>query len=361
MAAMTSKERLTRCFHNLETDRPGIYSRTAFPAGDPSYDDLKKLLIEKTDLKSFWWGYDLKEYDLITSMEPYREGYVRLNHRLPTPLGDLASSYVKCLEGSDGAVTEYFLKDEHDVEKYLSLPMPDVKVDISYYNKALKDMGDRGVVTAYLGNCPGGYAAELCGSETFAVLSVTHRDLLHELCERRKRIIMMLLKELRKHHTGYLFSMQGEEYITPPIHGKKDFYDFIVRYDKEIIGLIHDMGGRIHIHSHGSIKTVMDGFIEMGTDVLHPFEAPPFGDMTTREAKEKASGRICMEGNIEISYMYEKTPEEIGFITEKLVEEAFYDGKGLIASPTASPYIYGKGDKCIKQYEALVNTVINVK
>lgn len=359
MAELTSRERLTRCFYHQEIDRPAVYSRTAFPKSDPSYDRLKQLIIEKTDLKKDWNGIEVEKYDIHTSQEPYREGYIKIYKTLKTPKGNLTSTSIMCIQDSSTTVVEYFIKDERDIEKYLSLPFPEIRVNPSLYYKAEQDIGDRGIVITNLGSNPGGSAAELCGSDTFALLSITNRDLLYELCEHRCRIILSVLEKLKEHKIGRFFAMQGEEYITPPLHGPKDFYDFNVKYDKRIIDTIHDMGGRIHIHSHGSIKKVLDGFLEMGVDVLHPFEAPPLGDITIKEAKEKVKDKICIEGNIEISYMYEKTPEEIIEITTNLIKEGFYDNKGLIVSPTASPCFYGRGEECYDQYVALIETVVN--
>ena len=76
------------------------------------------------------------------------------------------------------------------------------------------------------------------------------------------------LKFLFENNVGPFFSMAGEEYIVPPLHGPGDFHEFNLRYDKPIIDLIHDAGSRIHIHSHGSIKKVFQYFIDMGVDEL---------------------------------------------------------------------------------------------
>jgi len=152
--------------------------------------------------------------------------------------------------------------------------------------------------------------------------------------------------------------MAGEEYIVPPLHGPRDFEDFNVRYDKPIIDLIHEAGGRIHIHCHGSIKTVFDGFLRMGVDVLHPCEAPPMGDITAAEAKRLSRGKVCIEGNIQISALYEHTPEQIRAETEALLRDTFHDRKGIIVSPTASPYIRGGGEACFPQYKAMIDTVL---
>ena len=158
---------------------------------------------------------------------------------------------------------------------------------------------------------------------------------------------------------GPFFAIEGEEYITPPLHGRQDFFDFNVQYDKPIIDAIHNAKGRIHIHCHGRLSQVLSGFLDIGTDVLHPIEAPPMGDVTASQARAILKDKVCIEGNIQIGSMYDNTPEQIREETEALIRDAFIGGKGLIVSPTASPFIPGGGDKCFEQYRAMVATVIN--
>ena len=105
----------------------------------------------------------------------------------------------------------------------------------------------------------------------------------------------------------------------------------------------------------------MPGFVDMGADVLHPFEPPPMGDITSEEAKDLCRGRICLEGNIQISHMYEHTPDQVRAETESLIRAAFDDRKGLIVSTSASPYIRGKGEVCFGQYKAMIDTVLSWK
>jgi hypothetical protein len=96
----------------------------------------------------------------------------------------------------------------------------------------------------------------------------------------------------------------------------------------------------------------------MGVNVLHPFEAPPMGDIEASEAKKLARGKMCLEGNIQINRMYEATPEEIIEETEQLIKTVFDDNKGLIVCPSASPYIRGEGETCFPQYKAMIDTVL---
>ncbi|NQU11974.1 hypothetical protein HQ590_14360 [bacterium] len=358
-APLTSRERLRRCYCGEELDRPGVYSRTGFPPDDPSYDRLQAYLQSHTDLKRSWDGRAFEAPAPIEHfVEPDSAEFDRQVTVLHTPAGDLRSTYRISRRGQPGLHETYLIKTREDAEAYLSLPLPRVAGDVSSFGVADREIGDRGILDVPLGLNPAGFVAELCGSETFAVMTITDREIIHALCERQMHVIRNSLRFLLERKVGPYFSMGGEEYVVPPLHGPRDFGDFNVKYDKPIIDLVHDAGGRMHIHCHGSIRTVLPGFLEMGADVLHPFEAPPMGDITPRQAKDLARGRLCLEGNIQIAAMYERTPEQIRRETVALIEEAFDDRRGLIVSPTASPYIRGAGEVCFPQYQAMIDTVL---
>lgn len=358
-AVMTRRERLRRCFFNEEVDRPAVYSRTGFPADDPTYDLLKAYLEAHTELKTLWSGCQFEHaYAVESRFEPHSDDFVRRVRVLHTPAGDLQESVLESLRGQPGLNETYFVNSAEDAAKYLSLPVPELAGDASSFFIADADAGDSGIVDVNLGMNPAGFVAELCGSENFALMSMTDRDVLHALCERQMKIVLRRVRFLLAAGVGPFFSMLGEEYIVPPLHGPADFGDFNVRYDRPIIELLHDAGGRVHIHCHGAIRRVVPGFLEMGVDVLHPFEPPPPGDILAREAKALARGRICIEGNIQIHRMYTASPEEIKDETRALIADAFADHRGLIVCPTASPYIRGMGEACFPRYKAMIDTVI---
>ena len=357
---MNRRERLTRCYSNRELDRPAVYSRTGFPNNDPSYDRLKAYLQAHSALKASWSGTAFEtSYPTESYTEPHLEDFDRQVTTLHTPKGDLQCSRLISLKGQPGLAETHFLKTREDAEKYLSLPLPEIRGgDVSSFFAAREQIGDDGIVNVSLGANPGGSVAALFGTDTFAIMSVMNRDIIHALCQRQMTIYMNRLKFLLDNKIGPFFSMAGQEYIVPPLHSPTDFYDFNVKYDRPIIDLIHNAGGYVHIHCHASVKKVFRGFIDMGVNVLHPFEAPPMGDITASEAKDLARGKMCLEGNIQIDRMYEATPEDIRQETESLIQATFDDHKGLIVSPTASPYIRGAGENCFPQYKAMIDTVL---
>ncbi|MBD3184694.1 hypothetical protein GF312_20605 [Candidatus Poribacteria bacterium] len=359
---MNRRKRLERCFSYQELDRPGVYSRTGFPRNDPTYDKLKKYIQEKTELKRGWSGRKIRtSYKTESYKEPYNEDFERHITMLHTPKGELRRTRLASLKGQPGLAETYFIKNREDAEKYLSLPIPEINGDISSFPEAQKSIGNAGIVDVSLGMNPGGSVAMLFGTDNFAMMSLTDRDIIHELCKRQMDVYIENLKFLLDNDIGPFFSMAGQEYINPPIHSPKDFHDFNYKYDKPIIDMIHNSGGYVHIHCHGSIKGVLRDFVDMGVNVLHPFEAPPMGNITPSEAKEIVRGKTCLEGNIQINRMYEASPDEVWDETRQLIKETFDDRTGLIVSPTASPYIRGEGETCFPRYKAMIDAVLEWK
>ena len=225
---MNSRERLRRCYFLEALDRPGVFVRTNYPPNDPSYDQVKAYLAENTELKRNW-GPPVGRYGsrLEESTEPYSEDFERRVTLLHTPAGDLRATRLVGLKGQPGLGEEYLLKTPEDAQKYLRLPIPKGACDVSGFFERDRAVGDRGIAEAHLGSNPGGIVGRLFGSEAFAILSVTDREVLHRLCEREQKILIEKTKFLLSKGVGPYFALVGQELITPPLHGPKDFQDFI--------------------------------------------------------------------------------------------------------------------------------------
>ena len=369
---LNSRERLTRCYFHEDTDRPAVTVWENYPANDPTYERLRAYVNEYCDRRWNWnCGYEVScvapiadaqntmetKYLCTREVEPHSEAFERVVRVLRTPKGELRDVFLHGLKGQPGLTEKHFIESREDAEKFLSLPVPVIEPEVDLFFEMDRKIGDRGIVDCWLGFNPAGFVVELLGSENFAVFTKSDRDIVHALCERQLGILLSVVKFLLAKNVGPFFSLCGEEYLVPPLHGPIDFNEFNVKYDKPIVDLVHNGGGRMYVHSHGSLKKVLNGFIDAGVDVLHPIEAPPMGDITAAEAKRAIRGRICMEGNIQIARLYEATPEEIRKETLVLVNDVFDDRRGLIVCPTASTYIVGAGEICFPQYKAMIDTV----
>ncbi|MBT3343573.1 MAG: hypothetical protein HN712_03270 [Gemmatimonadetes bacterium] len=355
---MTRRERLQRLYRGESVDRPAVYSRTGFPRDDPTYDRLKALLRNHSEQKAGWGSNHLETpYPTTIESEPHSQDWDRRLTTIHTPGQDLTASHLLSRHGLPGLHERYFIDSPAKAEAWLSLPLPELSGDVDGFFQADEEIGDAGIAEVTLGYNPAGFVAEACGSETFAILSLTHRDLVHALCEREQQRLLRRVDWLLARSVGPFYSILGQEYLVPPLHGPADFDEFNVCYDRPILDRIHEAGGRVHVHCHGPIAQVFDGFLAMGADVLHPFEPPPMGDITAAEARSRAGKRLCLEGNLQIHRLYEATPDEIRTEVSALIDDAFDDG-GLIVSTSASPFIRGEGESCLPQYRAMVETVL---
>jgi hypothetical protein len=326
---ITSRERLHRLYFHEEMDRPAVIIRWWGFRDDRSYDALCRLMTEQADWVEPWSAGALVRSAPFTPAAPARLEFGK----------------------------QYPLRDAADAERYLALPLPEIGGDVTEYVRLREQVGERGIVLAHLGNNPGGEVAGLFGSESFALLSILGRDLIHRLLQRELDTKLRLVDFLIRQGVGPYFNICGQEMIAPPLHGRDDFFEFNVRYDQPIAAAIHAAGGRLNVHCHGRLRTVLDGFLETGADVVHCFEAPPMGDVTPADVKAAWRGRIALEGNIQIADLYEKPPEDIRSQVEALIRAGFDDRRGLAVSPTASPFVPGRGRDCYAQYAAMVAAV----
>ena len=356
---LTRRERLERAYTHQEMDQPGVYVRTSFPREDPTYDALKAYLARHSELKGHWGSNGVQEpYATETFTEPISATTERRVTVLHTPAGDLRWSLQANLDLREEVDDEPMIKSIQDARTYLSLPAPKMRGDASRFFQMRQELGDTGLPEVGLGLNPAGRVAWMCGSENFALFSATDRDVIHELCRREMEVLLARVRHVLAQGAGPYWGTLGQEYIVPPLHGPRDYQDFNVRYDKPVFDLIHEAGGRIHVHCHGRVKAVFQHFLEEGIDVLHPIEPPPMGDITAGQAKAMAGRRMTLEGNIQIADMYEKSPGDIRRHTESLIADAFADRQGLIVCPTASPYMRGKGMECFPRFKAMIDAVL---
>jgi uroporphyrinogen-III decarboxylase len=252
---------------------------------------------------------------------------------IKTPKGDLTQIYYAPKDGSPGYVKKDYITTPEDAEKWLSLPHKIVKPDIETdsYFELLEKTGDRTIIMVGVGEAM--YSIEaMMGSEAFAIFLVLERELLHEMIQRAYERIENVVKYYLSKNVGDYYGWVGPELCIPPLASPDDFREFVSRYDKPIIDLIHDAGKLVWVHCHGDMKPVLLDFVEMGVDCLNPIEPPPIGGLTLAEAKELINGRMTLDGGVQNGWFDTLEPDEM----EEKVAEIVEMGK------PGGCYIYGQ-------------------
>lgn len=363
---MTPRERLLTAYRGGKPDRVPVFVRGVYPYNKrfcermhPSFKPLIDLVREKCDQVAFV-GYDRglmltapSAYSVTSRVVSETDTQTVHEHLIETPKGPITQQVTQA-KGQPSLTTKYWVKTDEDLERVLSIPYVSPEPDVSEWRDQDSILGDKGVAFPEISDAVS-IVVNLFGSEEFAIRSITRRDELIEIIGLMNERVLDYYGKLMDAGIGPVIASNGQEYITPPLHGPQDFHDFVVPFDKELVRLVHDKGRIMRIHCHGPVLRALDGFLEIGVDALHPVEAPPMGDCTAADFRAKVGNRMCMKGNIQIGDLFSSTAEDIREQVRNLIADCGTDG-ALIVAPTASPYLRELTPQALANYTAMVDS-----
>ena len=359
---MTSRERILAVLRGDLPDRIPIWQWGVHPwltGVHPSIQPVVDAFLARGDL-IHWWSPGAATF--LTASDGVAVTGAQQPSELPdfdeytasyrTPAGELTEITYVSRSGKPGYCRKHLLETEADVAALLSVPYVPHRPDCAAFGDVDRDLGDRGLPMVSLPADPMYYVNNLIGSETFAYWSVDKRamvdDLIHEFARRIRDWTAWVISQ----GVGPLFGYVGPELCIPPLQSPRDFDQWVIGPNSELHDLIHQAGGYVFVHCHGKVghippsseeegqggrKGILEGFVRMGTDALHPIEPPPMGDVTLREAKARVGRDLTIVGNIQHHDLC-TMPEDL--FREMVAEtvSAGKEGGRFILSPTATPF-----------------------
>ncbi|MCL4507452.1 MAG: hypothetical protein M1434_13690 [Chloroflexi bacterium] len=345
---MNSRERLLTALACQVPDRVPIstyelvgYDSRSVENNDASYDVLMQAIREKTDCLAMWNPASNERF--LGSAFPVeleatsrREGDRLITHTvMHTAMGDLSQTLTRIDDLNTIWQTEHWCKSSADVDIALALPYVPVEYDPADFHRISREVGEHGIIMASLGD-PLLMAAELMEFGEFTIWAATETEhfarairQLHERCmENLRRMLAVNVVEL--------YRICGPEYATPPYLPPALFERFVVPYVAEMVDLIHGAGARARLHCHGKIRHVLDMILATGADSIDPCEPPPDGDITLAEVKQRAAGRMCVFGDLELKLLEHGSAEEVTAFVKSCMDAAKAGG-GYVIMPTAAP------------------------
>ena len=134
--------------------------------------------------------------------------------------------------------------------------------------------------------------------------------------------------------------------IMSPTHYRK----YVKPYHKKIVEHAHKLGLKIVKHSDGNIWPILDDFIEVGFDGIHPIQPQC---MDIGEVKEYIKGKACILGNIDCRNLLSfGSQKEVENIVKETIEVAA-PGGGYIISSSNSIHPNVKPENYIAMIEAV--------
>ena len=368
---MTSRERMLAAYQRRQPDRVpinvrgvGVLDKQWVADRHPSFRPLIELVEQHGDLIMGYSpkgkGNTLIPWHMVEKVENRTHDMPRwtLHERIVhTPKGPISYVTQVSKEEFSSLTREFWIVDDDaDLERYLSLPYSPPEADTSDFAAYEEEVGERAVILIG-GIDPIAHVHDLLGSEKLALWSFERRRDVDMLIEMFTERMLDWIGRVLATGIRCTFAYVGAEYCLPPLMPPSDFKPWVVEPMKRISKLIHDSGSLVHVHSHGPLDSVLEGFAEMGADVLHPIEAPPMGDVTLAEAKRRIGKDVCLEGNIQIGDIYTAEEFEIRDQVKRAIDEAA-PGGGFILCPTASPYTPVLPEKAVRNYRAFVETAL---
>jgi len=364
---MTVRERLLAAMRCEKTDRVPIQVRGVYPTVEgwerrhESYHRLYELVRDKCDpvhvvgFATVWAGIDRESLDRTVDEVPVDDDWVEDVVTIETPKGQLTEAFRRSLKGEPGFQTKHAIESDDDLERFFSIPAVIPEVDAGPFFETVARVGESALVIGEMGLDPICQACRLIGSERLAIWSVMERETLKHLVLALRDRWAAHAERMLDAGVGPVLATLGHELALPPLLSPTDFHELVVEVELPVMRMVRDRGNLIHVHCHYNLDKVLDGFIELGVNCMHPFEAPPMGDIELDEAKRRVAGKICIEGNIQIGELQMSTPDRIREITHKIIEDAA-EGGGLILSPTASPFWPTLPDATFANYRAFIET-----
>ncbi len=378
--AMTPRQRLEAAYRGEAVDRVPIWLREGFPVltgpadkdnfragwqAEPLYRELFSEIAPHAAAYA-GWGIPAQNRFLMvppevieTRMEDVSDDVKRNHIVIHTPRGDLTAIKEIHRNEQTGWTIKYPVETMDDLAKLREVPFEfdesHIDTALEGYKQACETAGDRALPETWFSS-PMVCISGAMPLQLFLELSLTERDLLHELCEEITRRILFMLDKLFERGVKFrsVANMGGSEQCTPPMMRPEGFDEYVVPYDGRIVDRFHAEDIPIKIHCHGKIRYALKCMREMGVDATDPVEPPPAGDLTYGEAREIADGKVTLVGNLEFDELEYSEPEHI---RDRVKEILSYGKRRLILGASAGPMTFVT-PKLVKNYRTWIDTAL---
>jgi len=365
---MTGRERLLAALRGEVPDRVPVWAWGIHPwlgEVDPSIQPVADSYLDRGDLLC-WWGGGIGTFGsaahVPVEVKTWPSRLPDYDERVTTwhtPAGDLTQVMYVSHHGRPGYVRKYPLETFEDVRRMLSVPYEPWQPDCGSFFERDAELGDRGLMLANTGVDPMYALNHLCGSETFAIWSIEQRAMVDELIDVFLQRQLDHLRRLLAQGVGPAFGYVGPELCIPPLQSPRDFERWVVEPDRRIADAVHEAGGVLLAHCHGDMRPVLEGFVRMKADALHPIEPPPHG-MTMAEAKRRVGGDLCIVGNIQHHDIESMEPRRFREVVAETVRAGMPGGR-FILSPTATPFGWPTmTDRARENWTAMLDVALEV-
>jgi len=230
-----------------------------------------------------------------------------------------------------------------------SFPLPTIdEIDFSNIEEASRCLPDG---MKLISGCAGIFEAAwmLMGFETFCLATVEQPELVSTLFQRLGELHLQIIRAVADFEcVGALWYTDDIAYTEGLMCSPDVFRKHLFPWVKRMGDIAREKRMPFLYHSDGRLWEVIPDLIECGVTALHPIEPKA---MDIREVKSRYGSRLCLIGNIDLSYTLTRgTPEEVEHEVRQRIRD-IAPGGGYCVGSSNSVTNYVK----IENYRAMLD------
>ncbi|MHA1149839.1 MAG: uroporphyrinogen decarboxylase family protein [Promethearchaeota archaeon] len=232
----------------------------------------------------------------------------------------------------DGAHTRRgFMQKPEDWEKYMQFD-PDHKGNYFLQKAALKTCKKIDIVPLLTVWGAVGFE-ELCSMFGFEIIFkflIKNKSFIKSAVKEMNDYALATAEGILQRGGTYIYITADLGYKGRSLISPRMFKEFFKLGMKKFCSRVHQLGGKVMLHSCGNIVELMPDIVETGIDALHPIEKAAGNDIL--EFKNKYGKDIVFVGNVPIPLLTHGTPMENYKYVKWLIEHISIDGGHIISS-----------------------------
>lgn len=172
------------------------------------------------------------------------------------------------------------------------------------------------------------------GFERFAVAARREKESLRRMIDFYTDLYCMCIEAMADAGLPGMIYSDDLAYKSGPMLNPRLIEELFGDGYRRIVETAHSLGMKIVMHSCGNTTALLEWFADCGFDAVHPLE--PTAGMELATAKGMVGDRVCLVGNLDITYILVDAPREEVFATVRQAMGDAGEGGGFILAPDHS-------------------------
>ncbi len=236
-----------------------------------------------------------------------------------------------------------------EFEKYPWPSMDDV--DFSSIEKAVKYLPEGMRVIA----APQGGIYEeawlTMGNEAFMLNLYQAPELIQKVCDAIGETLLKMFERFAQYeHVGALWLSDDIAYTEALIMSPETIRTYLIPWYERFAAVAHEHGKLFFFHSDGDLTPLLDDFIAIGFDAIHPIEPKA---MDVLEIKKRVEGKLALLGSVDLDFPLSRgDPKDVESYVKKRIKLAAPGGGFAIGSSNSITHYVP-----LENYRSLLNSV----